>query len=264
MARTTHVKHARQRYATVPVLGDDGQPIKIPLTNKDGSPKTTKHGRAVTITKTVQDRNQPLPMPVCGKCGKTIEPGQPYKHISPRSGPYGGRTLTRCGDCPNWHVWEYSSSLSARIAQIQHDASAELDALGTDSAEDDYTQVASNAAEQIRELASEKEESASSLEDGFGHPTYQSEELNEQAESLNSWADEVEQADIPERPEDEVDCDNCDGTGKVDPHPGSGGLSEVDCDDCSGTGQVDNEGELDTWLEEARAAVEDLVNESPV
>lgn len=133
MARITHVKSARQRYATVPVLDENGQPKKIPVMRKDGTQKVTKHGKEVFRVLTTEDKSQPKPNRTCDKCGTEIKVGDPYKWIAPKSGPYGGHKRFRCGTCPAWQVWEYSSSFSARISQLQHEAEATLgDATGFD------------------------------------------------------------------------------------------------------------------------------------
>lgn len=287
MARVTHVKKAQQRYETKPVLDDNGNPVKIALTKADGSPKMTssKGGkrtpRPVFITKTVADKSRPKPnlrcdFPGCDVDGREILPGTPYKWIKPKSGPYGGRMMARHAQHPTWQVWDYSSSLSAQVARIEHDA----DLSGVETVEDAEA-VAQEAAEAIRELAEQKRESAGNIEDGFGHATYQSEELEQQADDLDSWADEVEAIDFPDqddyRSEDEVDCDECQGTGQVDnPDPETYDQSqdpeftyedEVDCDNCGGTGQVEDEDpdvDLDEWREAAQDALAEVLGSCPV
>ena len=116
MAKITYVKAAQQRYEQVPVIDPEtGQQKQTPVINqRTGQQKLTKRGTPVFLSLSVPDRTKPLPPRKCGKCHQEIAVGQPYKHISPRSGPYGGHTLYRCDTCPVWHVWEYSSSLSAR------------------------------------------------------------------------------------------------------------------------------------------------------
>lgn len=202
MARITSVDKARVRYPTVPTIDPTtGRQIVVPVTRKDGSPKLTKSGRPVTRALTHEDRTaEPLPNHVCDRCRAEIKPGDPYKWIAPRSGPYGGRKMYRCGKCPAWHVWEYSSSLSAQLAQVSHEFGLALN--GVES-EDDVQSALDEAADQIREIAGAKRESAQNIEDGFGHATYQSDDLNSLADDLESWADEVASATIPEFPEPE-------------------------------------------------------------
>lgn len=216
MARITRVKRAQQRYAQVPVIDPEtGRQKRTPVMRANGQQKMTKRGTPVFMDVTVADRSQPLPNRTCGKCHQEIKVGDPYKHISPRSGPYGGRTMYRCASCPDWHVWEYSSSLSARVAQISHDFWESFNDTTFEST-DEVQELLNSAAEAIREIAEEKREGASNIEDGFGHSTYQSDELNDIADQLDSWADDVEGVSLTDYPEpEEADCDECEGSGEV-------------------------------------------------
>jgi hypothetical protein len=254
VARITHVKQAQQRYETVTVLDEAGQPRRTAVMRQDGTQKVTKSGRPVFMTQTVADKSKPLPLRKCDACHKEIELGTAYKHISPKSGPYGGRMLTRHEDCPTWHSWEYSSSLGARLEQVSYNFHGAING-ELDSAED-VTEALSEAAEAIREIASEKEEGADNIESGFGHETFQSSELREQADALNEWADEVEQTDVPDYPEpEEQDCDEC------------GGGANLPCDECDSTGRVTPDEPTEEQLDEWRSEVEDalaIVDEAPV
>jgi hypothetical protein len=209
MARITHVKAAQQRYEQVPVIDPEtGQQKQTPVMGKNGQQKVTKRGKPVFLSVTMADKTKPLPNRNCGKCGVEIKVGDPYKHISPRSGPYGGRTLYRCAACPSWHVWEYSSSLSARLAEISFNFSEAIDSA---ESEDDVQTALGEAAEAVREIAQEKGESADNIESGFQHETEQSQELRDISEQLDSWADEIENATIPDFPEpEEAECEFCD------------------------------------------------------
>lgn len=259
MAQITRVKKAQQRYEMVPVLNPDGSQKQTPVM-KNGVQATTRTGRLVFMDVTVADKTKPLPNASCGKCGKEIEVGQPYKHISPRSGPYGGRRLVRCAACPDWMVWEYSSSLSARLAEVEYDFS---NALGDVSTTDEVQDALNEAAARVREIAEEKRESASSIEDGFGHETSQSAELNDIADSLDSWADEIESADIPELPDtDDLECENCEGSGKTTNDEGD---ESEDCSECEGTGHPTEppEDAIDEWRSEVQGDLT-IVGEPPV
>lgn len=261
MARVTYVKKAQQRYETIPVLNEDGSPKQVPVTGRDGEQKVTKHGRPVFRSLTVDDKTKPLPLHDCGHCHLPIEVGTPYKHISPRSGPYGGRMLTRHEDCPSWNVWEYSSSLSARLAEVAHNYTQAAES--AESAED-VTAALEDAAGSVREIAEEKRESASNIEDGFGHATSQSDELNEIADSLDGWADEIESAEVPDFPEpEEQDCEEC-TEGLIDDPLNDG--ETIECPDCDGTGRMTpdepTEEQMDEWRSEIDAI--EIVNESPV
>lgn len=262
MPRTTYVKAAQQRYRTVPVLDENGVPKRTPVKARDGSQKVSKRG-PVFMTVTQVDKSQPLPNRKCDKCGTEIKVGDPYKWIKPKSGPYGGQLRVRCGPCPNWQVWEYSSSLSARLSQVSFEFWGQVDDVNS---QEEVTDALSSAAEAVREIASEKEEGAENIESGFGHETEQSQELRDVAEQLNGWADEIENADVPEFPEpEEVECEECDGTGEL---TGTGEDAESsECEECSGTGQVTPEEptdeQLDAWRDEVRDNLS-IVDESPV
>jgi hypothetical protein len=283
MARTTFVKKAQRRYVMVPVIDPEtGQQVTTPVVGRNGEQKMTKSGKPVFMRQTVADKSQPLPNLVCDKCRQEITVGSPYKHISPKSGPYGGRKLVRCGTCPMWNVWEYSSSLGARIAEVQHG----FDVSGAES-EEEVRDALTEFADAVREIAAEKQESAENMEEGFGHPTSMSEELTEIAESLESWADEVEYADVPELPEPENEgCDECEGSGSIDCDQcqgqgvfhdgddantgtceGCAGEGQVTCDECSGSGEIEGESPTDEQMDEWRSEVEDacsITEECPV
>lgn len=196
------------------------------------------------------------PLRVCESCNKSIEVRSPYKYIDIKTSAYSSHTRYRCGDCSDWMIWEYSNSLSARIAEIDFNA---RNAIGGVDDKDAAIGVLSETADSIRELADEKQESAQSLEDGFGHSTSQSEELAQQAEDLTAWASEVENAEIPDDPDpEEVDCETCDGTGQI--------IEEGDCPDCDGQGHPDEatEEQLDTWRDEVTSALETVLDSCPV
>lgn len=197
MARVIFVKRAQQRYRTVPVLDEDGKQKVTPVIGKNGQQKLTKTGRPVFQRQTAEDKSQPLPNRTCEKCGNEIKVGDPYKHVT----PFSGRKRVRCATCPTWQSWDLSNSLGARIEQVQHDNALDVN---EDTEPDEILDALQSASDAIRELAEEKRDSASNIEDGFGHPTYQSDELNEQADALEGWADEMENASVPDKP-DEVE-----------------------------------------------------------
>lgn len=277
MARITHVKAAQQRYAMVPVIDPDtGEQKKTPVmatrtirhesgeTEKVRVQKTTKRGHPVFMKVTATDKTHPLPNHACEKCGKKIAVGAPYKHVTPKSGPYGGRTRRRCAECPTWQAWDLSNALWARIAQAVDEAQDGVsDAVNAHSS-DDAESALSSAAESIRELAEEKADAAQNMEDGFGHETEQSMELRDQADQLEQWADEIESADIPdfpEEPEGDVPCADCDGEGTKEPE---GDGEPTQCPKCEGQGEVAatevTENQITDWESEVEDAASILDN----
>jgi hypothetical protein len=275
MARVTHVKKAQQRYETVIVRDDEGNPKKTPVMRKDGSQKMTRAkssrpARPVFMTVTVQDKSKPKPLLTCDHCRKPIEIGTPYKHITPKSGPYGGRQRNRHEGCPTWQVWDYSNSLSAQLARISHDF---WEAVDSAESPDDVTEALNDASSSVEEIAEQKQEGADNIESGFGHATSASEELAEMADQLKDWAGEIEQADVPEMPaceectDGEIDCDDCEGTGEVTDDFDE--TKKQECETCSGNGTVecencDGSGEdIEEFREEVRNSLT-IVDESPV
>lgn len=284
MARITHVKSARQRFATVPVIDpatgeqkqtpvmvnrkvrqENGEYISVP------QQKVTKKGRPVFMKVTESDKSQPLPNLSCEKCKQEIKVGDPYKHVTPKSGPYGGRTRRRCASCPTWEPWDLSNALWARIQQVisQAQEAVEDGKAGHDS--DAVRSAMEEAAQGIRDLAEEKSESAQNMEDGFGHETEQSSELREQGEQLEQWADEIESAEIPdfpEEPEGEQDCDKCSGSGEIDePETEESDGDTVECAKCSGSGRVEateiTDDQASDWETEVESGT-DILDNSPV
>ena len=242
MARITRVKKAQQRYETVPVLDADGNPVTTPVLRKDGTPKTTKKGKSITRRVTVADKTNPLPNHKCDKCGTEIKVGDPYKWIAPKSGPYGGTKKFRCASCPDWHLWDYNFSRGAQVARIQYEYSNEI------AAADDVESIRSaleSAANEIEGLGDEAEESANNIVDGFGHETYQSEELMQQAEDLRSWAQELAEWEPEGEEPTEDDLDLPDDAG--DEEKGDA-LTEA----------------IESWLEDVRSSADDALNECPI
>jgi hypothetical protein len=240
MARVQHVKAAQQRYATKPVIDPaTGEQKRTPvIDSKTGEQKRSKRGPQWHKV-TERDIDNPLPMPTCDYSGckiaadregdTTIRVGDAYKYIDVKTGTYTSRKYTRHEKCPTWNVWEYSSSLSARIAQIESEGADAIASAAMQAEEDDdsgVTEAIEEIASNIEGLAEEKRDAASNIEDGFGTATQQSDELNEQAESLDTWAQEVRDLDLPSI--EDHDCDHCAGSG------------EVECSDCSGMGNIDD------------------------
>lgn len=137
-------------------------------------------------------------------CGHPIEPGDGMKYISPRlPGSPGSVTRYRCASHPDWNVWEYSTSLSARIAKLKYDGNDKILQADENTIEDLPTDLGWS----IRGIAYEKSDSAQNVESSFGHPTRLSESLKQQADALEDWAYNIECVDVLEGKPDEEDRD---------------------------------------------------------
>jgi hypothetical protein len=237
MARITHVKKAQQRYKMVPVLNEDGFPKSTPVLRQDGTPKLTRHGSPIFRAVTVADKDQPLPPLVCDHCHQPIEVGTPYKWVAVKR-TYGGVTYNRHEGCPNWRQSQLSTSRMAEIYDAQEDASTAIFSAETN---DDLEAARDAFAEVVREVAEGYRESADNIEDGFGHPTGQSEELAGRADELESWADEIEDWSADDNEPDEDD-----------------------------DGWTDDDGENpfqeahDEWLSAAQESLDSLIGECPL
>ena len=179
--------------------------------------------RVTYVKKARKDRG------TCDQCRLPIVAGQGYAEYAPRYDP----TRRRHTDCKNWNSWDLSNSPSAQFDRITSEVS-----LPDDFTKDDAEAALNDAAEQIREVAEEQREKASNIEEGFGHETYQSEELNSQADEIENFADEVESTDIDDEPvQGEEDDDETD---------------------------EDFTDRMDTWRDDAREAVDSALAETPL
>lgn len=189
----------------------------------------------------------------CEKCGKPITPGDPYKHITPRSNPsVPGVTRRRCTACPSWRISEISSSRMAPIYEAQATFSA--DAF---ESEDAVSASLSAMAETVREVAEQYRESSQNMADGFGHTTTQSDGLEEKAGALETWADEIAAVAVPDQSDYPATCEECDGTGKCQWCDGDGCEScdeTGDCSACNGEGHISGDTDMEMW----RAEVENV------
>jgi DNA-directed RNA polymerase subunit M/transcription elongation factor TFIIS len=188
MARIHTVQKAQARYERVPKLDAHGNPVVTPVLRKDGTQKTTKTGKPVVVNVTVDDKTKPKPNRTCGKCGKEIEPGMPYRWVQPKSGPYGGTKRYRCMECPTWRESELTTSKMAGVYAAQEQVDDEL---YTCEEMGDLESLRDDVADQVEAVADEYEESAQNIVDGFGHETSMSEELADKASMLRDWAEDI-------------------------------------------------------------------------
>jgi hypothetical protein len=176
-------------------------------------------------------------------------------------------------------VWEYSSSLSARLAQVAHYFWGSIDSA---ESPDDVSAALEDASQAVKDIAEEKRESASNIEEGFGHETSSSQELNDVADQLDDWADEITQADIPDLPDVEMRYFVTTGGGAIsDLFESEGYESEMDAEqalamhrDDEGTEddefeieeiepEAPTEEQMDEWRSELQDALT-IIDESPV
>jgi hypothetical protein len=155
----------------------------------------------VTLAVSVRERRLPVPsvtvvqkakkeQGACGRCGDKIDAGSPYRWWKFR---YGGRRI-RCmkpGCSPRRSHLTNSDKLSRCYAAGEAIEDA-INAFRDSKEISDLRSALEEAASEARDVAEEYRESAQNIEDGFNHPTQQSEELAEKADNLESQADEID------------------------------------------------------------------------
>jgi hypothetical protein len=142
----------------------------------------------------------------CQSCREKIKPGDGYRWWANRlPGQRGSFRNIRCmkSECTPSQA-DMTPGRAGQLMRIQEDGGSQI----WDASHEDLQGIAEQLAEQVRELASELEESADNIESGFGHETQQSEELRERAEAIEGYADELEQVDIDEWSDDDWKEDN--------------------------------------------------------
>lgn len=312
MARVTYVKKAQQRYETKPVIDPaTGEQKKTPVMKKAKDYETgetvevqkkTKHGKPVFMKVTEPDKSRPKPnlhcdYPNCDFEAREIKPGQAYKHITPKSGPYGGTQKNRHAEHPSWKIWEYSFSRAAQVAQTQDSMHDTLEAFEFTS-HDDFDSLRDGLASEAQSALDDAQEALDSMPEGLQEGS----KAQENVEALESWVSEIENAEAPDSPEGCEECDgegtisqearwfviNADGSGRVqeDDDEGLDTESEAadeiarmvedgegvegefeaeeqetseDCEECGGTGDAP-ETPTEDWAEEAKETLREAID----
>lgn len=149
----------------------------------------------------------------CYTCHEPIKEGDAYNWAQP----------SRYSPRYNWHATcvpprpsalEANEKRSAAMAAFE-DGYAAIDEMRDADYDDSFDPEAfvadikdtilSTVAEAVREAAELWRESATNIEDGFGHPTSVSEEMESNADEVDSVADDVESIDLDEYDETQWD-----------------------------------------------------------
>lgn len=130
---------------------------------------------------------------VCYSCREPIEVGQAYNWTKPSR--YSSKYVWHAGHAaPPGSVLETNDKRSQAMAAFEN-AYAALDEFEFDAEGDpagDLEAIVSEAAEGVQEAAEMWREGAQAIEDGFGHPTYQSDEMNDHADVYEGVAQAIE------------------------------------------------------------------------
>lgn len=126
----------------------------------------------------------------CYKCGTEIKRGDSYKWFANRIGTYSQKKKF----CSNCIIRPSDQTTSDKLAQLYSAQELVEDALGVTFARDDIVSALEEAAAMARDVSDEYEQSADAIVDGFGHDTYQSDEIREKASACSEWADTLDSA----------------------------------------------------------------------
>lgn len=131
----------------------------------------------------------------CGRCRVTVAKGEPYRWTKPRAGRWTtGAKLSRCMN-PTCSFRPSEMTTSDKLGRIYASQEAyEDDTQSTDTSPSMFVESLNAMATELREVAQEYKDGASNIEEGFGHPTSQSEEMERNGENVEEWADSIEGA----------------------------------------------------------------------
>jgi len=210
----------------------------------------------------------------CGGCGDPIKKGDPYIHWSPGFRGSKRRRCTKPGCYPRPSALTANDRLSTVYGAQEdvEDTIKDWDRRDIDALKDAMTE----AAEHIREMGEEYQESADTInETAEGSPI--AEECEEKANGLSEWADEIESArDDLEEYEGAEECEECSGTGEINcPDCDASEETEkacetcddsrtVDCTECEGKKDEETEEARNTWADDQADKAENVMGECPV
>jgi hypothetical protein len=191
----------------------------------------------------------------CGKCGKTIKKGSPYRWAK---GRYTSKKV-RCGEVAC--VFRPSDLTgSDKLGRVYGAQEAAEDALGTWTPEDGVEGLQSlcdDMANELREVAQEYRDAAEAM-GGAGA------EMEEKADNLESWADTVESAsgDVDEFTPEKADAKDEKKPAEGEAKPAEG-VEESDEDDTED--ERDANGQTrEEWGEDARGTISDAIGDCPL
>lgn len=240
----------------------------------------------------------------CGKCHDKIKPSRDEKQTvtDKRTGKSKKKIVRVLGDSYRWIkfnrgptlircmkpecAFRQSDMTRGKMSGVYAAQESAQDSIAEWEGEnvEDLKQILSDAAEAIKEVAQEYTDSADNIEQAFTGGSATADECKEKAESLESWADELEQVDFEEwdgpdegdEPE-ELKCKHCEETitkveGEDDKYThgeeaeGSqrGGDSDHDAEP-EETEAKNSQGQTrEEWAEDQRSAAEEAIGNCPV
>lgn len=200
-----------------------------------------------TVAKARKDQGE------CESCRTPLPAGSPYRWFS-----VGFRSKFKHKRCTKPVCTPRPSQLeSSKLADVYAAQEDAEDAIDSASEIDDITAAVGELGSAIREVADEYTE-ASTDDNG----TVFNIEAQERAETLEAAADECDGwTPEAEDTEENVECDECDGTGDLDDDsPDAAPGDTVTCENCGGAGEVDNDDYDENWLDNAKDEAKQFIN----
>lgn len=206
-----------------------------------------------TIVKAARKEQPGCMSPTCTHESRAIPVGSSYKWFKLKL-TYGGIRKVYHTDCNIPQSHRTSSQHLASIYDAQEEAERAIGGLSPDCGADEIRNIAEQAADAIMEAAESYRESASNIEEGFGHSTYVSDELNEKGDSVEEWAEEIRDVDIEDFDRSEVATDDVD---REDfPEDDEAAYEEAV--------EAHVNSQEEEWFDNATAALQDVLGQCPV
>lgn len=185
---------------------------------------------------------------VCNSCQETIPKGSACISFAVGFRGYEQRRCTK-PECQPTRA-QLESSMTAEIYEAIDGANPEMA-----TSLEDLESIRDEVCEAIASVVSQYQE----------NPMYENNyDLQERAEQLEGSQSELESWSFDEEePEEEPECEECEGTGSIDKDdPAWDNLViTVDCEQCSGTGKLDRDEEAHVeWLETAKASLQEALD----
>jgi len=258
VARLNYVKHARKVYEKVAKTDEEGNRVAVPVTSKrTGEQKLGRGGRPMTRRVTVANKEKPLPQPTCGKCGVTIEVGDPYRWFTVGFRSHYKQVRCMKSECTPRPSQRESSGIRAEILGAIEDFEDTMS--GFDSSGISTTDV-EEAVHQVGDAFRSAADQWREADDAFGGGGVT--ESGERADTAESAADELEgwTTSVNEEP-DYDECENeihlpLDEREDKDDDSEPVDKGDMECDDCS---QI-----REDWFDELVAEANDAVESAEV
>lgn len=137
----------------------------------------------------------------CGRCGKEIEAGDPYRHASPG---FRSRKLVRCME--DSCRFRASDLTTSKVAQVYAATEAVQDDLAEFGPFEDHESVKDEAEALVSGMQDEIEAVRDEYQDALDQWEYGNEQIQEKVDEVEEWVTACENWECP-TPDDEEDVD---------------------------------------------------------